>query len=131
MRTTTFTVFAMFLALTTVHAQQTQSDSSTKAQATTPIAGIDNAVLARSARASKLIGSTVYTGDTSIGQIEDVLVDLDHATVAQATLPEMAKDEPPDGDQRVFMVSVRDEAGQVIMRAALTLTVEYPLQAEE
>jgi hypothetical protein len=30
MRTTTFTVFAMFLALTTVHAQQTQSDSSTK-----------------------------------------------------------------------------------------------------
>jgi hypothetical protein len=70
-------------------------------------------------------------GDTSIGQIEDVLVDLDHATVAQATLPEMAKDELPDGDQRVFMVSVRDEAGQVIMRAALTLTVEYPLQAEE
>jgi sporulation protein YlmC with PRC-barrel domain len=131
MRTTTFTVFGMFLALTTAPAQQTQSDSSTKAQATTPIAGIDDAVLARSARASKLIGSTVYTSDTSIGQIEDVLVDLDHATVAQATLPEMAKDELPDGDQRVFMVSVRDEAGQVIMRAALTLTVEYPLQAEE
>jgi sporulation protein YlmC with PRC-barrel domain len=120
MRTTTFTVFAMFLALTTVHAQQTQSDSSTKAQATTPIAGIDNAVLARSARASKLIGSTVYTGDTSIGQIEDVLVDLDHATVAQATLPEMAKDESPDGGQRVFhgQRKGRGRAGDHAGRAA-------------
>jgi sporulation protein YlmC with PRC-barrel domain len=86
MRTTTFTVFAMFLGLTPAPAQQTQSDSSTKAQATTPIAGIDDAVLARSARASKLIGSKVYTGDTSIGQIEDVLVDLDHATVAAVIL---------------------------------------------
>jgi sporulation protein YlmC with PRC-barrel domain len=86
MRTTTFTVFAMFLVLTPAPAQQTQSDSSTKAQATTPIAGIDDAVLARSARASKLIGSKVYTGDTSIGQIEDVLVDLDHATVAAVIL---------------------------------------------
>ncbi len=86
MRTTTFTVFAMFLVLTPAPAQQTQSDSTTKAQATTPIAGIDDAVLARSARASKLIGSKVYTGDTSIGQIEDVLVDLDHATVAAVIL---------------------------------------------
>jgi hypothetical protein len=51
--------------------------------------------------------------------------------VAQATLPEMAMDELPDGDQRVFMVTVRDEAGQVIIRVALTLTVEYPLQAKE
>jgi sporulation protein YlmC with PRC-barrel domain len=120
MRTTTFTVFAMFLALTTVHAQQTQSDSSTKAQVTAPIAGIDNAVLARSARASKLIGSTVYTGDTSIGQIEDVLVDLDHATVAQATLPEMAKDESPDGGQRVFhgQRKGRGRAGDHAGRAA-------------
>jgi sporulation protein YlmC with PRC-barrel domain len=85
MRTTAFAVFAMFLAIT-AQAQQTQSDSSTKAQATTPIAGIDDAVLARSARASKLIGSPVYTSDTSIGQIEDVLVDLDHATVAAVIL---------------------------------------------
>ena len=43
-------------------------------------------VFARSARASKLIGSTVYTGDTSIGQIEDVLVDLDHETLAAVVL---------------------------------------------
>jgi sporulation protein YlmC with PRC-barrel domain len=42
--------------------------------------------LAGSARASKLIGGKVYKGDTSIGQIEDVLVDLDHATVAAVIL---------------------------------------------
>jgi len=49
-------------------------------QPTTPIAGIDEAALAGSARASKLIGSKVYKGDTSIGQIEDVLFDLDRGT---------------------------------------------------
>jgi len=86
MRTMAFAVFAMFLALTTAHAQQTQSDVSTKGQAMTPIAGIDDATLAGSARASKLIGGKVYKGDTSIGQIEDVLVDLDHATVAAVIL---------------------------------------------
>lgn len=85
MRITTFAVFAMFLAVTPAHAQQTQSDRSTKMQ-TTPIAGIDDAALAGSARASKLIGSHVYKGDTSIGQIEDVLVDLDHATVTAMIL---------------------------------------------
>jgi sporulation protein YlmC with PRC-barrel domain len=78
MGTTRFAVIAMFLALATAHAQQTQ--------ATTPIAGINDAALAGSARASKLIGSKVYKGDTSIGQIEDVLVDLDNATVAAVIL---------------------------------------------
>jgi hypothetical protein len=86
MRTTAFAVFAMLLAVTTAHAQQTQSDRSTMAQATTPIAGIDDAALAGSARASKLIGSRVYKGDMSIGQIEDVLVHLDHATVTAVIL---------------------------------------------
>jgi sporulation protein YlmC with PRC-barrel domain len=83
MRTTMFAVFAMILALTTAHAQQMHP---AVAQGTTPIAGIDDAALARSARASKLVGSKVYKGDTSIGQIEDVLVDLDHATVAAVIL---------------------------------------------
>ena len=53
---------------------------------TTPIPGIDDTALAGSARASKLIGSKVYTGDTSIGQIEDVLVTLDRATVTGVIL---------------------------------------------
>ena len=33
-----------------------------------------------------MIGSKVYEGDTSIGQIEDVLVDLDRATVMAVIL---------------------------------------------
>jgi hypothetical protein len=60
------------------------------------------------------------------------LEDLEAArALAQAALPEMAKDELPDGDQRVFMVSVRDEAGQVVVRAALSLVLDYPSQAQE
>jgi sporulation protein YlmC with PRC-barrel domain len=58
----------------------------TQAQATTPIAGIDIASLADSARASKLIGSKVYHGDSAIGQIEDVLVDLEKANVKAVVL---------------------------------------------
>lgn len=50
---------------------------------------------------------------------------------AQATLPHIARDNLPDGDQRVFIVSVRDEAGQVVLRVALTLVVEYPSDAPE
>jgi hypothetical protein len=60
------------------------------------------------------------------------LEDLEAAkAVAQEELPQMAWDELPDGDQRTFIVSVRDEAGQVVMRAALSLLVEYPSQAQD
>jgi sporulation protein YlmC with PRC-barrel domain len=86
MKVTTSAVFVLFLAVTAAHAQQAQSDSSTKTQAMSPISGIDDAALAGSARASKLIGSKVYKGDTSIGQIEDVLVDLDHASLTAVIL---------------------------------------------
>ena len=50
---------------------------------------------------------------------------------AQEALPDMASDKLPDGDQRVFIVSVRDEAGQVVVRVSLTLIAEYPSQAQE
>jgi sporulation protein YlmC with PRC-barrel domain len=71
-------VFAIVVLLAApIHAR------SAEAPVATPIAGIDDAALAKSARASKLIGNKVYKGDTAIGQIEDVLIDLDHAkTVA-------------------------------------------------
>jgi sporulation protein YlmC with PRC-barrel domain len=82
-KATILAIFAMLLVLTPTHAQQAPS---AKAQATAPIAGIDDAALARSARASKIIGNKVYKGDTSIGQIEDVMVDLDHATTAAVIL---------------------------------------------
>ncbi len=59
---------------------------SAKPATVSPIAGIDDAALAKSARASKLIGMKVYQGDTSIGQIEDVLVDLNQATTPAVIL---------------------------------------------
>jgi sporulation protein YlmC with PRC-barrel domain len=86
LKTATFAVLIMVLAITPAHPQQTQNDSSTKTQAKTPTSGIVDTALAGSARASKLIGSKVYEGDTSIGQIEDVLVDLDRATVSAVIL---------------------------------------------
>jgi hypothetical protein len=60
------------------------------------------------------------------------LEDLEAANrEAQAILPHMARDGLPDGDERVFIVSVRDEAGQVVLRAALSLAMEYPSKAPE
>lgn len=59
---------------------------SADAPASTPIAGIDDAAMAKSARASKLIGNKIYKGDTAIGQIEDVLIEVDNATVPAAIL---------------------------------------------
>jgi hypothetical protein len=78
----TIAIFTTFLVLTAAHGQAQSANS----QAVAPIAGIDDAALARSARTSKLIGMKVYQGDTSIGQIEDVLVDLNHATTAAVIL---------------------------------------------
>ena len=86
MKTATATLFAMLLLVTMAHAQQTKADKSATAEATTATAVIDYAMLAGSARTSKLIGSKVYQGDTAIGQVEDVLVDLDHATVTAVIL---------------------------------------------
>jgi hypothetical protein len=79
----TIAIFATILVLTTGHLQ---AQSAKEVQTVTPIAGVDDAALARSARASKIIGSKVYKGDTSIGQIEDVLVDLNHGTTAAVIL---------------------------------------------
>jgi len=79
MKTTT-AVLAIVLIVTTAYGQ-TQSNTSAKSEAPTPISGMDTKALAGSARASKLIGSNGYNGDTSIGQIADVMVTLDQATV--------------------------------------------------
>lgn len=45
--------------------------------------------------------------------------------VAQAALPDMARDKMPDGERRTFSACVRDEAGTVIYKATLTLTGEW------
>jgi hypothetical protein len=86
MRTMAFAASMAFLSVAAAHAQQSQTENAAKAQAATSIFGIDDAAFAGSARASKLIGSKVYTGDTSVGQIEDVLVTLDHATLTAVIL---------------------------------------------
>lgn len=78
--------FAMLIAGTAAHSWQRQSDRPFNMQATTPMTGLDDATLAGSARASKLVGGKIYQRDKSIGQIEDVLVDLDHATVTAVIL---------------------------------------------
>lgn len=62
------------------------SDKPAVSSATTSPVGMDSNVLAGSARASKVIGSKVYKGDTPIGQIEDVLITLDHASVTAVVL---------------------------------------------
>jgi sporulation protein YlmC with PRC-barrel domain len=87
MRIRNCAVLATLLSVTAAQAQQAQSTNPPRPpQVTTPIQGIDNSVLAVSARASKLIGSRVYQGDSQIGQIEDVLVDLEHASLVAVVL---------------------------------------------
>lgn len=46
---------------------------------------------------------------------------------ALATLPDMARDKVPDGDQRTFKAIVRDHNGQEIYTATLTLVGEWKI----
>lgn len=87
MRTHTCALTVTLLAITVGHAQQPRSESPPPSpQSAAPIVGLDHAVLEGSARASKLIGSRVYQGDTVIGQIEDVLVDLNQSKLIAVIL---------------------------------------------
>lgn len=56
---------------------------------------------------------------------DDVGVDLaddDEARdEAVSLLPDIARDELPDGDEHEFVVSVRDERGEVVYEASLSL----------
>jgi sporulation protein YlmC with PRC-barrel domain len=80
MKAAMIAALAVMVSLAAAHAQQAP------VPAGAPIEGIDAASLVNSARASKLIGSPVYRGDSSIGKIEDVLVDLDEAKVTGVVL---------------------------------------------
>ena len=44
---------------------------------------------------------------------------------AQRALADLARDTLPDGDQRAFVIHVKDETGQVVLKAALSLLVEH------
>ncbi|NBJ10626.1 DUF6894 family protein [Microvirga arsenatis] len=67
-----------------------------------------------------------FDGDRLIADSEGIeLPDLEQVKAeAQRALPDLARDGLPDGDQKTFIVSVRDETGQVVLRAALSLIVE-------
>ena len=67
-----------------------------------------------------------YDGSRLIPDTEGIeLQNVEMAKIeAQKALPDLARDALPDGDQKTFIVSVRDDAGQVILRAALSLIVE-------
>ena len=67
-------------------AQDTQSAAVTISDSAATTGGLDEAILARSARASKLIGSHVYAGDSDVGKITDLLIDREHAAVTAAIL---------------------------------------------
>jgi hypothetical protein len=47
---------------------------------------------------------------------------------AKKALPDIVKDEMPDGNRRDFTVDVKDVAGQIVWRVTLSLVVEIPSQ---
>ena len=63
---------------------------------------------------------------------DDVGVELEGLEAAKAeakkTLPDIVKDEMPDGDRRDFTVVVKDEVGHEVWRVTLSLVVERPSQ---
>jgi hypothetical protein len=67
-----------------------------------------------------------YDGSRLVSDNEGLeLQNIDMAKAeAQKALPDLARDALPGDDQKTFIVSVRDEAGQVVLRAALSLIVE-------
>ncbi len=45
---------------------------------------------------------------------------------AKKALPDIVRDEMPDGDRRDFTVVVKDEIGHEVLRVKLSLVVERP-----
>ena len=70
----------------------------------------------------------IDTDDDDFLHIDRDGIDLDSddaaRVYAQAALPDMARDKMPDGERRTFVVTVRNEVGEVIYRATLTLKGE-------
>jgi hypothetical protein len=67
-----------------------------------------------------------YDGDRFLP--DDIGVEFENLEAARAeaqrSLPEMAREVLPDGNHRTFVVSMRNEAGAVVVRMSLSLVVE-------
>ena len=50
---------------------------------------------------------------------------------AVSALPDMARDELPDGDARTFLAIVRGENGRALLQASLTLSVTSLIPTEK
>lgn len=69
-----------------------------------------------------------------IGDGDDLMIDNEGSDLksreharreAIALLPDIARDELPDGDHHTFSVSVRNQEGKVIFEASLTLAAGW------
>ncbi len=78
------------------------------------------------ARRTKRYFFDVHDGEVST--IDDTGLELDGLEAAQneavKCLPEVAKDALPDGTARTFTVVVREEGGEPVLKASLSLVVE-------
>jgi hypothetical protein len=70
-------------------------------------------------------GGEGFTPDRQGLELDDLEAAKDEA---KKTLPEIVKDEMPDGDRRDFTVDVKNVAGQIVWRVTLSLVVESPTQ---
>jgi sporulation protein YlmC with PRC-barrel domain len=78
----TLTGLVLSCAILTTAAAQTVTPPPDAAVPPSSVAsGIDDAALSRSARASKLIGSDIYSAGERVGKIEDLLIDRERAAV--------------------------------------------------
>jgi hypothetical protein len=73
----------------------------------------------------------IHDGETFTPDRQGVELDGLEAAKAEAkkTLPEIVKDEMPEGDRRDFTVDVKSAAGQIVWRVTLSLVVESPSQS--
>jgi hypothetical protein len=72
----------------------------------------------------------IHDGEVFTPDREGLELDGLEAAKAEAknALPDIVKDEMPDGDRRDFTVDVKDVAGQIVWRVTLSLVVESPTQ---
>ena len=66
-------------------------------------------------------GDTVHTDDEGSDHLSRDQARLE----AVALLPEIARDELPDGEHRTFVATVRDETGHTVYQATLTFNGQW------